>query len=166
MKVLFLDIDGVINSSRTYAVFNAYPHDLSERDLKMFDWVAIGLIRSLCTRGDVEIVLSSSWRLEDFYPKIGPALNLPIIDRTRSFSPLRGDEIQDWLDNHPNVTKYAIVDDLDKGDMLESQLPRFVKVDRGEGLTWSNYKALCDLFGCGIFDNEYQDDPGEDDEEY
>lgn len=45
----------------------------------------------------------------------------------------RGAEIQAWLDAHPEVTKYVIIDD--QSDMLPSQMNNFVKVNQWYGLT-------------------------------
>lgn len=46
---------------------------------------------------------------------------------------LRGDEIKDWLDQHKEVKKYAIIDD--DSDMLPEQMSSFFKTDTYCGLT-------------------------------
>ena len=46
---------------------------------------------------------------------------------------IRGDEIQEWLDEHPEVEKYAIIDDDD--DMLPEQEENFFQTDFQTGLT-------------------------------
>ena len=45
----------------------------------------------------------------------------------------RGHEIQLWLDEHPEVRRYAILDDDD--DMLEHQTPNFFQASCETGLT-------------------------------
>ena len=55
---------------------------------------------------------------------------------------LRGNEIQDWIDNNDNIESYVILDD--DSDMLESQLFNFVQTDTYEGLTEREVK-LCKL---------------------
>lgn len=45
----------------------------------------------------------------------------------------RGTEIQTWLDDYGSNVKYVILDD--DSDMLEHQLPYFIKVDPYYGLT-------------------------------
>jgi hypothetical protein len=83
MRVVFCDIDGVVNSMRSCMAFGSYPWDVDEENLKLFDHVALGLIRQLCKDGDIKIVLTSTWRIGDkVYPKMAQALELPIIDRT------------------------------------------------------------------------------------
>lgn len=49
MKILFLDIDGVLNSDRSNMAFSGYPHSFSDADMAKFDNVALGLLRRLVT---------------------------------------------------------------------------------------------------------------------
>ena len=60
MKVLFLDIDGVLNSTRTAVANGGYPHELHHREA--FDWTSIKLLQRLCDSAGVLVVLSSAWR--------------------------------------------------------------------------------------------------------
>lgn len=149
-KVLFLDIDGVLNSHRTAIAFGGMPFRV-HRDRAMFDEVAIRLIAGIVKAAGAGIVLSSSWRLSDSrWADIGPALGLPIFDRTPSMLGPRGREIGAWLEAHPEVDTYAIVDD--DPDMLPDQLPFFVQTDMHDGLTWTKAVRLADLLGVRIFD--------------
>lgn len=143
MKVLFLDIDGVLNSMRTAIANGGFPHDFSKPG--QFDMTAIGLIRKLCVETDTKIVLSSTWRILDHYLDCGLYLNLPIIDATPVCNSFRGHEIKAWLDMHPEVSQYAIVDDDD--DMLEEQKPFFVNTNVEEGLMYKDYKQLRAILG-------------------
>ena len=149
MRVLFLDIDGVLNSHRTVVALNGYPHDVSPGGLAQFDMVAVALLRGLCKAGGVQIVLSSTWRLDREWAKIGPALGLPIIDRTPSMLGPRGNEIACWLDDKP-VERYAILDD--DSDMLPEQMPYFVKTMHEDGMTWQPFVKLCELFSVNPYD--------------
>lgn len=146
MKVLFLDIDGVINSTRTCYAFDGYPHSFEPDQMAMFDPVAIKLIQELCKTTNAVVVVSSTWRILFTCDEIQKALGIPVFDRTVDLSTpdkLRGDEIQIWLDEHPEVTRYAIVDD--NSDMLESQMSRFVQTDPDVGLSFQDYIALVSL---------------------
>jgi len=150
MKILFLDIDGVLNSTRTAVAFNGYGHDTSPKGLSKFDMVAVGLIRTLCKETDTKIVLSSSWRIGrslDQVVKMGEDLDLPIIGMTRNLNyGVRGNEIAMWVaDYFDAIEKYAIVDDDD--DMTDEQWAHFVQTDHHEGLSWQNYKALKTILG-------------------
>lgn len=141
MKVLFLDIDGVLNSRRTVVATGGYPHSFDGECRSRFDWIAVRMIRVLCEKEDASIVLSSSWRHGTHaVHECANGLDLPIFDKTPALPGVRGEEIQDWLNRHPEVTHYAIVDD--NGDMLESQRDHFVQTDEAEGLSFADFKAL------------------------
>lgn len=140
-KVLFLDIDGVLNSRRTVIACNGFPHCFDEANKKKFDWIAVGMIRELCEKEGASIVLSSSWRHgRNAVHECANGLDLPIFDRTPDLPGVRGEEIQDWLNRHPEVTHWAIVDD--NSDMLGSQLEHFVQTSEEEGLLFSDFMAL------------------------
>lgn len=152
-KVLFLDIDGVLNSARTCVAFGGpliggFPHGFDETNMRLFDHAAIGLVRKLCHETGASIVLSSSWRIIHSVHECANGLDLPIFDQTPSLNHrgrIRGEEIMAWLAAHPEVTRYAIVDD--DSDMLEVQIPFFVQTDFKEGLSFANYESLQCLLG-------------------
>lgn len=140
-KVLFLDIDGVLNSRRTVIATGYYPHCFDENNKKRFDWIAVGMIRELCEKEGASIVLSSSWRHgKNSVHECANGLDLPIFDKTPDLLGVRGEEIQDWLNRHPEVTHYAIVDD--NSDMLASQADHFVQTSEEDGLSFLDYTAL------------------------
>jgi hypothetical protein len=139
-KVLFLDIDGVLNSHRTAYATKGFPHGFDDAQKQKFDWIAVGLIRRLCEETNTSIVLSSSWRIIHTVHECANGLDLPIFDATPRLCGIRGDEIQEWLNRHPEVEQYAIVDD--DSDMLESQKDHFVQTSHADGLSYAGYQAL------------------------
>lgn len=142
MKIIFLDVDGVLNSNRTVLACGGYPQELAHQGA--FDQIAIGMLQALCRADkDVKIVLSSAWRLFNKFEAVGVAFGLPIIDRTPALPFTRGHEIQQWLDAHPEVEAYVIVDD--DPDMLEAQAPNFVRTDACEGFSYSDYCKVCEI---------------------
>lgn len=142
MKILFLDIDGVLNSVRSAIAFDGYPYP--NRYEEKFDEVAVQLIRTLCNNTKAVIVLSSTWRHGLDLVAFGNKMKLPIIDKTpvTKLSGYRGEEIAMWLKGK-QIEKYAIVDD--DSDMLKEQLPYFVKVNHMNGLSYENYNQLLEL---------------------
>lgn len=143
MRVLFLDIDGVLNSVRTCTAFGGWPHRLQH--IQAFDQVAIRLLQRLCDSSGVQVVLSSAWRGSEPIQAFANAFGLPIIDATpHLLGQPRGAEIAAWLAAHPEVEQFAILDD--DPDMLPEQLPRFINTNAHEGLSWANFEALCKLF--------------------
>ena len=146
MKILFLDFDGVINSVRSATAFGGFPWNIAPESLKLFDPVSLSLIRKLCSENDIKIVISSTWRKCFTCEALAEALQLPIIDTTiiRYSEKSRGEEIKEWLVNHPEITDYVIIDD--DSDMLEEQKPRFVHTNPYDGLRWQDYLKIKKLF--------------------
>lgn len=150
MKVVFLDIDGVLNSHRTCIAFGGIPHTTARNGRAALDEVAIRLIGGIVRASGAKVVLSSTWRKHADWLDYGPALDLPIIDRTPSGMGPRGREIADWLADHPEVEQYAIIDD--DSDMLLEQLPVFVHTSYAEGFSFANATRLAELMGISIYD--------------
>lgn len=146
MKVIFLDIDGVLN---------VIPQGHDEHGA-IFHPHLVENLKSIVEATGAKVVISSYWRhsglakMEAMWrdrelpgEMIGITGNRLDLD---CFTLQRGTEIQEWLDKHPEITDYVILDD--DGDMLPHQWPHFVmcsenfdhpdKVDYGYGLT-----AIC-----------------------
>jgi hypothetical protein len=129
MKILFLDIDGVVNCQTTNFKTECWPIDR---------YMAFLVGRIVLNTG-CKVVLSSSWRIHPDGIETVEKHIVPILDRTSSSwyidsekrSSLRGEEVKKWLDEHPDVEKYAILDD--DSDFLEGQ-PLF-KTSWKTGLT-------------------------------
>lgn len=138
-KILFLDIDGVVNSRGTTSFrTNLYPLDPHMAFM-------VGKIK-LDT--DCEVVLSSSWRHHPDGIEAVEKSIVKIYDKTPTLESLgvRGHEIKAWLDEHPEVERYAILDD--DSDMLDDQLPNFFKTTFQNGLTEDiMYKVIAHLNG-------------------
>jgi len=146
--VLFLDIDGVLNSMNYFEYL--YNNNLKERF--PIDPCAKKLLEDMVIQHDFEIVLSSTWRM-NFNPDnsyhittwadeklsciLGETIFNRIIDVTPIMSGKRGTEIQYWLDNNGNPD-YIILDD--DSDMLDNQLAYFVKTNNKCGLTAENVR--------------------------
>ena len=149
MKVIFLDIDGVLNGSRTCLALGGYPMSF-EDDMDKFDKVAIAALRNFCLAVDIKMVLASAWRIHYTAEQAANALDLPIIDRTPSLPTKRGEEIKAWLDAHPEVERYAILDD--DPDMLGEQLRFFTQTDHREGLQYADLLSLANTFDVQLWD--------------
>jgi len=99
-----------------------------------FDKKAIKVLNEILEKTGAEIVVSSDWKvwcsveeMGDYYEKHG-ITKRPIdftgnvLDLTRvtwhrnwDLEGTRSTEIQDWLSNHPEVTHWVAIDDLDMG---------------------------------------------------
>lgn len=135
-KLLFLDVDGVLNS---------------ERDLKEQGWQALGkdkldLLMEIVTESHCDIVLSSSWRFfGDAVEKLNKALTergLTLFGKTPELRAVgRAKEILKWINENVSPEEslvIVILDDERDADLLEV-LPhwkvRFFKTSFSFGLT-------------------------------
>lgn len=136
MKVVFLDIDGVLNNrkSLTAAATNGiFP--TGNATFHTVDPECVARLRKLIETTGASIVVSSTWRM--FMDEVHRALewcgwkDAPIIGRTGNFGS-RGIEIDTWLKHNPDVTQYVILDD-DSFDI--HQKTHLVKTMHEAGLT-------------------------------
>lgn len=128
-KVLFLDIDGVCNSEQ-YAISPRH----SKGQMLGIDAYPAFLVGKIQLDTGCDVVLSSTWRLwEDQREEVRKRV-VDFIDVTPDFRRgVRGEEIASWLEQHPDVTRYAILDD--DSDMLPDQMSNFFKTTFKLGLT-------------------------------
>ena len=150
MKVIFLDFDGVITT-----------HD-SKWKINMHK---IKIINDICDKTDAKIVVSSSWRtgylgdlsafherlkqyfikynyLDNFKDTFDKFIN-DIVGMTECIGGLRGDEIKSYMNEHPEVENYVIIDD--DSDMCDYQLCHFVQTDTYDGITERDAKLCVDI---------------------
>lgn len=154
MKIIFLDIDGVLNSERSQTAFGRRPWSTIPFNWHLFDEVAVRLLARAAAETGAQVVLSSTWRADlttaADLNRLGARLGVDIIGATptqikgpwgETFgSPKRGDQIASWLTAHPEVEDWAIVDDVD--EMLPSQGKRLVLVDGDVGFSVANMLLL------------------------
>ncbi len=114
MKILFLDIDGVILTLRT-----AVAHQFRGWSNAAPDEVLCKLLRQVCGKG-VKLVISSTWRAQEeaCKDKLKECRLLKHLHedwRTIRVSANDGHcrpaEITEWLSRHPEVEDYLIADD-------------------------------------------------------
>jgi hypothetical protein len=105
MKVIFLDIDGVLNCEKTPNP-RKFPYFVDKRLLARF--------KKLLDRTGAKVVLSSSWRCDPVGLYAAKHWGVPFIDvcpdRPKS---TRDKEMRLWLESHPKVTRFAVIDDED-----------------------------------------------------
>lgn len=168
MKVIFLDIDGVLNSEtwyqwRQYCYHNGKQNEIYDTTIQpieetnsKFIWMQseidprlVANLNKIIRETDCEIVLSSSWRSSSetenaFLNNVLKSKGLikPFVYVTGyAQSGSRGDDIQEWLNKCQDIESYCIIDD-DIFDMLDSQLNNLVHTDFYYGLTSANADAV------------------------
>ena len=107
-KIIFLDIDGVLNDGFTIL---GTGKDFPTKD-------HLDCLKQIVDATNAEIVLSSSWR---YYPEykndVKNALRnvqLQFIYVTKELPKGRDAEVREWLSRHPEVENYLILDDLNE----------------------------------------------------
>lgn len=109
-KILFLDIDGVVNSRE----FMLAEHKrVGHGTMLGISPLLADEVRRIIEFTQCEVVLSSSWRLDEKSREQVRAEVCEYVDVTPSLRGTtdRGCEVLAWLDEHPDVTAYAILDD-------------------------------------------------------
>lgn len=123
-KIIFLDIDGVLNSQSVLRL--AKKNDVVCP-------VMVNRLNRLIEQTDAKVVLSSSWRTIYGLEHTRDAYLIPagfkgeIIDATiklhgqKMFECVpRGAEIKEWLSRHPKVESFVILDDYyDMEDIID-----------------------------------------------
>lgn len=142
MKVIFLDVDGVLNS-------------VLDNNAASVDEKRVALLEELVRKTGAAVVLSSGWRFwfdDDMRPATEearhfdamlrahgvvlygktPDLGTEEIKRSREFSAVKAKEIKAWLGARDDIESYVVLDDLDLKD--EEVNLRRISVDGSAGL--------------------------------
>ncbi len=122
-KIIFLDIDGVLNSNKYFSSREYYYkehkkieytlEDTIKRQLYDIDMNKLELLLKVVKITTTKIVITSSWRRLSIYPYIKKYLievGLPIIGETPYIEGNRGEEIRYYLKNN-KVDSFVILDD-------------------------------------------------------
>lgn len=157
MYVLFLDIDGVLNSERFNRTLEERHRQLGHHAVcecfkltRQVDPEAVARLNRLVVETKSKIVISSSWRklldpcelnrvlvdhglVAEIIGETPDAPNDPVM--CAAYGPVdhvfRGHEIDYWLKQHPEVTRFVILDDSSDMAMHKNRL---VQTDCEEGL--------------------------------
>ena len=163
MNVIFLDIDGVLNSS-----FWNEQHQKEISDGTLIDRDKIKILATLVRNTDAAIILHSGWRfwfdseLQPQQPEaqrlvqmfrdaglsiagVTPDLTTEEIRRTKKFSLVKADEIMAWLDTHDDITGWVVIDDLELHNAVIGQ--HQVKTDPAVGLTAEDARKAEQILG-------------------
>jgi hypothetical protein len=108
MKIIFLDIDGVLNTNQTLA-------DQGRQDA--ICPIKMALFANVIKKTGANIVISSTWRKHQFAMNtiqmnfVGHGIINNYLGKTKCLNRSRYHEIQDYLDTHPKVHNFAVLDD-------------------------------------------------------
>jgi len=132
MKVVFLDIDGVLNCKRTPNP-RKFPF--------IVDPVLLTRLNRLLELTDAKVVLASNWRYDPAGMFSARHYGVPFIDTTPDLpNEPRCNPIVDWLRRHPDVERFIVIDDED--DELDD-LP-LLQPSRSTGITDDMVRGAAD----------------------
>lgn len=152
MRVIFLDFDGVLN---TYSYMFLTDGDAPELGL---DPKRVAYVNEIIQRTGAVVVLSTAWRydntqfaLECMLRKrglVGEVVGMtPEPEEHVTYKP-REVEVQAWLDKHPEVESFVVLDDLD--GQFNSMKDRFVNTDPSRGLTPEHVEAAVKILTVSL----------------
>lgn len=151
MKIVFLDVDGVLNSN--------FWNDSHQKEISagvLIDEEKVRLLAEIIARTNARIILHSGWRFwldEQFMPlrkeathftmlmkkyKLEffdrtPDLRTEEVLRTNKLSLVKASEILSWLSAHEDIERYLVLEDLDlHNDVVRAHQ---VQTDQTRGLT-------------------------------
>lgn len=140
MNIIFLDIDGVLNTPSygvvAHAMWKRTNGWFKSRDKygALFDPMAVSCLEYLVHHTNSKVVISSTWRksglrvMRDMFAERD--IHVDILDVTPILNTIRGLEIEHWLLQNDWVTNYLILDD-DK-DFTEEQKKNHFVCTRGK----------------------------------
>lgn len=167
-KVIFLDFDGVLNSAASFL------WEKRKKTVRISDTlspICCSNFQMILERdSDIKIVISSTWRKLHTMQELKNILNSYGVDPSRviDFTPAvfsgdRGHEIKLWLEDHPNVEQYVILDDdptaingLNKYDektdtVVKNEKGHFFQTTWDDGLSFSVALKVLKIFRPDLF---------------
>ena len=133
-KVLFLDVDGVLNNGAWAS--EMYAQGIRVYEDHILEDRALGLLKRIVYATGARVIVSSSWRHDrEAYRKLQEQLfrhGIRAFGRTGGADTDRGEDIRLYLEQHPSVEQFAILDDdNDVGEYVD----HLIQTDPDRGLT-------------------------------
>jgi len=151
MLAIFLDFDGVLNSSerRKSRSTPTERNGLYKENIAILNRILEGL-------PGAHIVVTSSWRIERTLAEMKSEMmgyGILIEGRHVDVTPIlpddgRGEEIATWLSRHQEIEQYVILDDV-VDDLLPGQLTHTVHIDSRYGLEAKHVDVALGLANAG-----------------
>lgn len=152
MKVIFLDVDGVLNSDEYFEKTKGLNLQEIYQDI---DVEKIKLLKKAVDETGAKVVLTSSWRYTKNAIKLKELLKEYeiFVDTTPFIENKRGLEIKKWLLDNQNVDDFVILDDEIFDSFDEDLLEKLIKISDGngynfgEGLLEKDVDEILERFG-------------------
>ena len=144
-NIIFLDIDGVLNSDKYFdSIDNKECMNLVDRLMLDIDMSKVKILLEVINKTNAKVVITSSWRRMKLYPYIKERLismGLPVVGETPIIEGRRGEEIKSYLLEN-RVSNYCIIDDEVFKDYKELEDYLVVTDFYEDGLTIDHAKGV------------------------
>ena len=154
-NIIFLDIDGVLNSLKWRESFitKVMRKNNEKLEIRLLDPLPIYLLLKLIRKTSSRIVMSSAWRngkktyFWRLFYDMGFRFKLSdFIGETPDLhDKKRGYEIQKWIQDNNYTGKYIILDD--DNDFLKGQLEFLIRTNHKYGFSINDYYKALNLLG-------------------
>lgn len=146
MKVIFVDVDGVLNSDDFID---------SVKGKQDIDIKTVLLLKRAIEETGAKIVMDTSFRYTQSFLKVQEMLlqNGIMFDKTPFIDNERGKEIKQYLSEYRNIEDYILLDDVVFSDFDNELLSHLIKMDDtntrgiGKGLQKKDIEEIIRRFG-------------------
>lgn len=146
MKVIFVDVDGVLNSDDFID---------SVKGKQDIDIKTVLLLKRAIEETGAKIVMDTSFRYTQSFLKVQEMLlqNGIMFDKTPFIDNERGKEIKQYLSEYRNIEDYILLDDVVFSDFDDELLSHLIKMDDtntrgiGKGLQKKDIEEIIRRFG-------------------
>lgn len=134
MKVIFLDMDGVLNSDEYFDSIEGQKIEGIEREV---DIEKVKLLKQAVDTTGAHVVITSSIRYKHLGSLLQELLSSYQIDtdKTPFLDNERGLEIHKWLEENPETQDFVILDDEVFDSYDEELLGKLIKISNGNGIS-------------------------------
>ena len=155
MKVIFVDVDGVLNSDDFID---------SVKGKQDIDIKTVLLLKRAIEETGAKIVMDTSFRYTKSFLKVQEILlqNGIMFDKTPFIDNERGKEIKQYLSKHKDIEDYILLDDVVFPDFDDELLNHLIKMDDtntrgiGKGLQEKDVEEIIRRFGRKKDFKEYE----------
>lgn len=155
MKVIFCDVDGVLNSDDFID---------SVKGKQDIDIKTVLLLKRAIEETGAKIVMDTSFRYTQSFLKVQEMLlqNGIMFDKTPFIDNERGKEIKQYLSEHKDIEDYILLDDVVFPDFDDELLNHLIKMDDtntrgiGKGLQEKDVEEIIRRFGRKKDFKEYE----------
>lgn len=157
MKILFINLNNTFCSIKSFLVSGKTPNGLNEENRDCFDWISIGLIRKICEKRDIKVVIALNLDRTYTNQEVSEYFKIPVLDTISNEKNLQTDtglslvlvnsftkNVRDWIIENNFSGDYLLLDTDNSMDYF--LYTHFVILDPQEGFLHKNYMEICKYF--------------------